>query len=235
MRPGGGAGLNPDLDLQKATSLEVGLRGGHGAVTGELAGFHMWLRDELVPFEDEVTQQTFYRNAGRSHRTGAEAAATVSLRQDLALRVAYTWLRARFDDYTPMEMDFAGNAVPGIAPHQLDASLRWRHERGPFASVETSYLRRMYADDANTALALAPSHVLVELGAGYRGCSGPLRYQVNVGVANVLDQNYVDNLRLNAGGERYFEPGMPRRFFAGLTLGWAPPDERAPDRCVGQP
>ncbi len=233
VRPGGGAGLNPDLDLQRATSLEVGLRGGHGPVTGELAAFHMWLRDELVPFEDEVTQQTYYRNAGRSHRTGAEAAATVALRQDLALRLAYTWLRARFDDYAPMEMDFAGNAVPGIAPHHVDASLSWRHERGPFASVETSYLRRMFADDANTAL--APGHVLVELGAGYRGCTGPLRYQVNVGVANLLDQVHVDNLRLNAGGDRYFEPGMPRRFFAGLTLGWAPPAERASDRCVGQP
>jgi iron complex outermembrane receptor protein len=233
VRPGGGAGLNPDLELQRATSLEVGLRGGHEPVTGELAAFHMWLRDELVPFEDPDTQQTFYRNAGRSHRTGAEAAATVALRQDLALRLAYTWLRARYDDYAPMEMDFSGNAVPGIAPHQVDASVNWRHERGPFASVEASYLRRMFADDANTAL--APGHVLVELGAGYRGCSGPLRYQVNVGVANVLDQVYVDNLRLNGGGGRYFEPGMPRRLFAGLTLGWAPPTERAPDRCAGQP
>jgi iron complex outermembrane receptor protein len=233
VRPGGGAGLNPDLDLQRATSLEVGLRGERGPVSGELAGFHMWLRDELVPFEDPVTQQTFYRNAGRSHRTGAEAAATVALRQDLALRVAYTWLRARFDDYAPMEMDFAGNAVPGIAPHHLSASLGWRHERGLFTSVETSYLRRMYADDANTEQ--APGHVLVELGAGYRGCTGPLRYQVNAGVANLFDEVYVDNLRLNAGGGRYFEPGMPRRIFAGLTLGWAPPAERARDRCVGQP
>jgi iron complex outermembrane recepter protein len=235
VRPGGAAGLNPDLDLQHATSLEVGMRGGHGPVTGELAAFHMWLRDELVPFEDPVTQQTYYRNAGRSHRTGAEAAANVALRQGLALRVAYTWLRARFDDYAPMEMDFAGNAVPGIAPHQLDATLSWRHERGPFASVEASYLRRMFVDDANTALALAPGHVLVEVGAGYRGCTGPLRYQVNVGVANLLDQVYVDNLRLNGAGGRYFEPGMPRRFFAGLTLGWAPPAERGRDRCAGQP
>jgi iron complex outermembrane recepter protein len=233
VRPGGGAGLNPDLELQRATSLEVGLRGGHGLVTGELAGFHMWLRDELVPFEDPDTMQTYYRNAGRSHRTGAEAAATVALRQDLSLRVAYTWLRARFDDYAPMDMDFEGNAVPGIAPHQLDASVSWRHERGPFASVETSYLRRMYADDANTAP--APGHVLVEVGAGYRGCSGPLRYQVNVGVANLFDEDYVDNLRLNAAMERYFEPGLPRRIYAGLTLGWAPPAERAPDRCVGAP
>jgi iron complex outermembrane receptor protein len=233
VRPRGGAGLNPDLDLQRATSLEVGVRGGQGMVTGELAGFHMWLRDELVPFEDPVTQQTFYRNAGKSHRTGAEAAATLAVRQDLDLRLAYTWLRARFDDYAPMEMDFAGNTVPGIAPHQLFAALSWRHQRGPFASVEGSYLRRMYADDANTEQ--APGHVLVELGAGYRGCTGPLRYQVNAGVANLLDQTYVDNLRLNAAGARYFEPGMPRRFFAGLTLGWAPPDERARDRCVGQP
>jgi iron complex outermembrane receptor protein len=235
VRPRGEAGLNPDLDLQRATSVEVGLRGGHGPVTGELAGFHMWLRDELVPFEDPDTMQTFYRNAGRSHRTGAEAAATVALRQDLALRLAYTWLRARFDDYTPMGIDYAGNAVPGIAPHHLHASLSWQHQRGPFASVETSYLRRTFADDANTEPALAPSHVLVELGAGYRGCSGPLRYQVNVGVANLLDQDHVDNLRLNAAMDRYFEPGMPRRVFAGLTLGWAPPSERAPDRCIGQP
>ncbi len=232
VRPGGGAGLNSDLRFQRATSLEVGVRGGRDRVAGELTAFHIWLRDELVPFEDDQTGQTYYRNAGRSHRDGAEAAASVTLRPDLALRVAYTWLRARFDDYAPDEMDFAGNAVPGIAPHHLDASLSWQHERGPFARAQASYQRRMFADDANSAMAMG--HVLVEAAAGYRGCAGPLRYQVDVGVANLLDRAYVDNLRLNAAGGRYFEPGTPRRFFAGLTLGWASDqaDERGRGPCV---
>jgi iron complex outermembrane recepter protein len=216
VRPGGAAGLNPDLRAQRATSVEVGARGRRGHLSGELAAFHIRLRDELIPFEDE-TGRTFYRNAGRSHRTGAEAAAALTLPADLDLRVAYTWLRARFD--AAGGMGLAGNEVPGIAPHQIAASLSWRDRRGPFAAAELSYLHGMFADDANTARADAA--LLLDATAGYRGQRGPLRYEVHVGVANLLDQVYADNLRLNAGGGRYYEPGPPIRVFAGATLGWA--------------
>jgi iron complex outermembrane recepter protein len=231
--PEGDPGLNTDLQEQRATSLELGLRGGYERVKGEVTGFHIWLRDELVPFED-TTGRTFYRNAGKSHRTGAEVAAAVALRPDLGVRVAYSWLRARFDEYQQGEMDLSGNAVPGIAPHHLDVSASWQSSFGPFASAEAIYLRRMYADDANTVL--GRSHVLVEVGAGYRGCTGPLRYQVNAGIANLTDTLYIDNLRLNAANNRYFEPGTPRRFFAGLTLGWAAPAAaREPGHCTRAP
>jgi iron complex outermembrane recepter protein len=218
LRPGGEPGLNPDLRVQRATSFEVGARGRQGRLRGELAAFYVRLRGELIPFEDE-TGRTYYRNAGRSHRTGAEAAALLTLPADLDVRVAYSWLRARFDDSPRDQRDLDGNDIPGIVPHQLSGSLSWRRPDGPFASAELSYMGRTFADDANTAR--APSAVLLDATAGYRGQRGSLRYQVHVGVANLLDRRYADNLRLNADAERYFEPGPPIRLFGGLTLGWA--------------
>ncbi|HKE19195.1 MAG TPA: TonB-dependent receptor, partial [Kofleriaceae bacterium] len=212
VRPDGAAGFNPDLQAQRATSLELGARGRHGRLSGELAAFHIALHDELIPFEDE-TGRTFYRNAARSHRDGAEAAATLALPAGLDLRASYGYLRARFDANRLGGQDLAGNAVPGIPPHQLAASLSWRGASGLFASGQLSYLHRTFVDDANTARARAS--VLVDATAGYRGRRGSLRYELHVGAANLFDRVYADNLRVNADGGRYFEPGPPLHFFAG--------------------
>lgn len=216
VRPDGAPGFHRDLRAQRATSFELGARGRHERLRGELAVFHIGLHAELIPFEDE-TGRTFYRNAGRSHRDGAEAAASVSLPADLDLRVAYTWLRARFDANLRDGEDLSGRAVPGIPPHQIAASLTWRR-RGPFAGAELTYLHGTFADDANTARADAA--VLVDATAGYRGRRGALRYELHLGVANLLDRVYADNLRVNGAGGRFFEPGLPIRVFAGAVLGW---------------
>jgi iron complex outermembrane receptor protein len=216
-RRDGLGGFNRELRAQRATSLELGARGRRERLSGELAAFHIGLRDELIPFEE--AGRTFYRNAGRSHRDGAEAAASLTLPAGVDLRVAYTLLRARFDASDEDGPDLAGNAVPGIVPHQIAGSLSWRHATGSFAHAELTYLHATFADDASTAHASAA--VLLDATAGHRGRRGALRYELHVGVANLLDQVHADNLRINADGGRYFEPGMPIRIFAGATLGWA--------------
>ena len=138
---------------------------------------------------------------------------------ELRVALTYSWLRARFDDYLSDDVQLAGNAVPGIPPHRFGASARWQHS-GAFVALELEYQRRMFADDAN--FVRSTSQHLVSLRAGYRGQFGRFRYQLHGGVANLLDDDHIDNLRVNARGGRFFEPGWPRYVYAGLTLGYGP-------------
>jgi iron complex outermembrane receptor protein len=41
-----------------------------------------------------------------------------------------------------------------------------------------------------------------------------------VGVYNLLDETYSENVRLNPVGGRYYEPGPWRNAYAGVTARW---------------
>ncbi len=217
LRPDGTAGLDDTLEPQRARSYEVGARGNSNGSSAAVALFYLQLRDELVPFEDD-TARTFYRNAGRSHRLGAEASFQLDLPREVAVRFAYTMLRAEFDEYQQGAMSLAGNRVPGVPPHQLGVVARWGADVGAFAAVDAEYLHDIWADDSNTARSDAAT--LMDVRAGYAGELEWLRYRAFGGVSNVLDAETIDNLRVNAVAGRYFEPGLPRTFYVGAALGW---------------
>lgn len=217
LRPDGAPGFVDSLSPQRATSFELGSRGRWGRFGAELSAYYTGLRDELISFEDR-TGRSFYRNAGRSHRLGAELAVTVRLPRGLTFTGAYTYIRARFDDYVRADMQLAGAAVPGIAPHRIAGRTRWALWRGLFAAFDVDYSHATYADDANQHL--RASQWLLGCRLGYRTHVRRYRFELDAGVANALNTTYVDNLRINAVGGRYFEPGTPRLWFASATVGW---------------
>src|SRR5947208_16676095 len=68
-RPGSAGGFNPDLQPQKATTYEMGVRGDwRGRLNYALAFFQANVRDQLIPLPDTL-QRVYYQNAVRSiHR-----------------------------------------------------------------------------------------------------------------------------------------------------------------------
>ena len=42
--------------------------------------------------------------------------------------------------------------------------------------------------------------------------------EIYLGVNNLLDVNYFDNIRINAFGKRYYEPAPKRNFYFGLNF-----------------
>jgi iron complex outermembrane recepter protein len=216
LRPDGQAGFVDGLAAQRATHGELGVRGQRGALRGEASAFRTALRGELVPFSDP-TGRTFYRNAGRSYRIGAEVAAAVALPRSIEVGAAYTWLHARFDRYRVGGVDLAGRAVPGIPPHHLGAAVDWGPELGLRGGIDVDWLGPTWADDANRAR--APGQATVDLRAGLRSAWRRVTWEVRIGVENLFDADNIDNLRVNAANERYFEPGWPRFVYGGFTLG----------------
>lgn len=216
-REDGAGGFNPDLEPMTAQTYEVGARGAiRDLVTYEGSFYFTDLKNELIAFEN-ASQLTYYRNAGSSTRKGFELVARVRPHDLVALQGSYNYVNAEFDDYVVDGNDYKGNKVPGLAPNQVQGSIRvgpseWYVEVGAEHTGETE------VNDANDAEPAA-AYTLFDIRAG--GNAFRLgRFEVSpfAGVQNLTDETYVSSIAINAFGSRFYEPGPGRTFFVGATL-----------------
>lgn len=208
-------GLNRDVDPERATSTEIGVRGRVGELRYDAAAYWIRLRDELVPFRD-ASMQTFYRNAARSRRLGVEASVTASPITGVTIAAAATFLDARYSDYERDGTSFNGNRVPGIEPLRLGMQAQYTAPFGTFAGLDAQYIAHAQADDANTAT--NRTTLLLDTRIGHRHPLGPLHLEAFLGIRNATNAHYDENTRLNAATPRYFEPATPRTYYAGAAL-----------------
>lgn len=206
----GEGGLDPDLRAQRALSAEIGLSASTSRFALQAAGFVMGLDNELLRQEDEEGR-TFFTNTGRSRRIGAELFTVVQPIDLLELRGSYTWLRAEF-----REDDRLGQRVPGLPEHRGFVRARVQ-QSGVHVAAEAELVSTLFADDANEVT--APAFGLLGLRAGYTLTAfDPIQIDLTLGVRNLLDVSYADNTRINAFGQRFFEPGLPRHIYGQLTI-----------------
>ncbi len=231
----GMGGFNVELEAQTSRTFELGARHsvakpGFGLqhLEASASSYAIFLRGELVRFEDE-TGQSFFRNAGRSRRLGAELELDASAFDHLTIRLAVTSISAQFIGDQGAGTERSGNKVPGIAPHRVGANVSWKAPSGPFGSIDYDYTRRTFANDENTEN--APSQHLVGLRVGMRGQVGrtAMHYEGYLAITNATGTANVDNLRTNANAGRYYEPGWPRHAVLGIKFGWDFGDKPADD------
>jgi iron complex outermembrane receptor protein len=215
-QPDGSAGINRELEPQRSVTLEAGAKGFAGRLRYDAAMYTTGVTDELVPFEiPDSNGRRYFRNAGRTRRTGAELGGDISA-GPVAVMAAWNYSRFRFDEFTAGNADFAGNRIPGIPEHRLQAAITLRGT-GTFGVLETEVAGWSYADDANTFR--APGYSVFHLRAGYSPTRGSRRLSLTAGVQNVLDRTFASSLAVNAARSRYFEPAPRRTFFLGLSAG----------------
>jgi iron complex outermembrane receptor protein len=221
----GSAGLNRDLKPQYSTSYEVGGKGlAASRFRYDVALFDTEVRDELIPFEVTGGQgRTYYRNAGRTRRRGAE----VELGTDLgpvSLLTSYTYSHFRFLNFLNGAAQYAGNAIPGVPAHQAQAAATWHLHRG-FIVAEGIAKSRVYVNDANAAA--APGFAIFNLRAGGAAAFGSSRLSPMIGVQNLFDRHYVGSVAINAAGgslatTKFYEPAPGRSIYVGLSVASTP-------------
>ncbi|MDF1502613.1 TonB-dependent receptor [Roseisolibacter sp. H3M3-2] len=225
-RPTGAGGFNPELEPQRARSVEAGVTAARAlgrslAATAQLAVFRARIADALQPFEvPGAPGRQFFRNAGESEHDGVEAAATLAVGASLSVRAAYTGLDARFRRYAVGDSSYAGRRVPGVAPRRGELVVSWRGPRDALVAVEQRAQSWTATDDANRGR--SPGWLLTSA----RAQAPALRVAgVTVapfaGVTNVFDVRWDAAVNVNAAGARYYEPGTPRAFFLGADLSGA--------------
>ncbi len=85
---------------------------------------------------------------------------------------------------------------------------------GLYASFDIQYVDEREADNANSAE--AQDYVVANLRTGYAHMIGAWELDGFFGINNVTDQKYIDNLRINASFDRFFEPAPGRSFHLGI-------------------
>ena len=217
--PSGTGGFNPELNPQQAVNYEVGAKSYLGQrLRADLALFTIEVKDELVPYQ--ITGQAgrvFYRNAGRSKRQGIEASLNAMLAKGLTLFSNYTFSAFKYREYQTAAGKFDGNVLPGIPKHAAQVELRYFTPAGLFAIAQVRHASQLFADDANTVT--ANGYTLLNVRLGGQKTWGKFRIEPFVGVNNLLDETYFQNVQINASANRYFEPAQGRFWFGGLKVG----------------
>lgn len=215
-QPDGSGGLNTELKPQRGVSYEAGYKGlTIGGLRYDLAVFHIETRDELIPFEVPGGDgRRFFRNAGRTGRTGAEAALSGTA-GPLSSGATVSWLRYTYEDFVLSGTSYNGNDVPGVAPLTLSA---FASAQAPWGRVtlEAHRVGRQAVDDANQAWADA---YLVASGRVSFDLPTALSIEPVLGIDNLFGTTYASNVVVNATRGRYYEPGAGRTYYLMVRMG----------------
>lgn len=220
-RPTGSGGFNPDLEPQRGTTIEGGVRTTLADRLGlEVSVFSTDIDDGLVPFEVATDPgRTYFRNSAQSHHSGFEVAADADLGEGVGVRLAYTDVKAEYDEYVTDDDDFSGNVIPGLAPRRFDGTVTWDNRYG-YVELRGLWQDALAVDDGNTAE--SPSYFITDVRIGSESVdAGQFTLAPFVAVQNLTDEEYNASVVPNAFGSRYFEPGPSRTYRFGIGVTWA--------------
>ena len=221
-RPDGTGGFDPSLNPQRAVNYEAGLKGLFpGQLRYEVAVYHIRIDNEILRIQ--IAGEDRFRNAGETSRTGVESALIWRPLDRVTTTVAYTFSQSEFVEHLSLNgmSDFAGNQVPGVPEHTLYAAIQYDHPSGLFASAEGRYVGAFFADDANQVR--TDSYGVVDLRLGWRIDVGPFALVPQLGLNNLLDEGYIDNVRTGeraTAASRIFEPAPDREVYGGLSIAY---------------
>ncbi len=240
-QPGVSGGFNPNLEPMTGRTIEGGVRGtlmNRIAFEGSL--YRISLENELIAGQ-AVPGIDYYRNVPKTERTGAEAIVRARLFDFATAQMSYTKVDATFKQATDRYLvDISGKNVPGVAPQQLQGSLRLT--QGPwYLDVGAEYTDEVPVNDRNCLTVLAADRTCPTntnhdgftlaytlVGARIGGSAiqlGGFEISPFAGVQNLLNQRYVSSVVPNAFAAtanhtnvRFYEPGPGRTFYVGGTV-----------------
>ena len=214
-RPDGASGMNTDLKPSVSTQYELGYR---QRLTGDMRGmwsaavFHTNTNNEIVS-NGAQGGRTTYRNAGETRRYGAELQADVRLSPQWSVQAAYTYLNAEF-----REGDNAGKSLPGLSKHVAFTQLSYQPHAAWRLGLSAQHASQVFANDANSATATAPSFTIASASVGYTQDLGAWTLNAFARVDNLTDRQYVGSVIVNDGNGRFFESAPGRSWASGVNL-----------------
>ncbi len=211
-------GFSSLLTPQSSVSFELGAK---IQVTEQIKGqftlFNINTKDEITPYSDSnYPDRIFYRNIGSSKRVGLEIECSYQLMSSLAVSASYSLASYKYDNYQVDTIDYSGNILPGVPSHNAFVSLQYQHPLGLSVILENQLISSIYLNDANTAQ--SDRYILSNLHLGYKVAVRSYSVQPFISFKNILGSSYFDNLRINAFGDRYYEPAPGFNFFGGVKF-----------------
>ena len=198
-------------------SFETGLRGSADGLSYELSVYHMTKKDDIVSFQDPLTNQRTAVNAGETMHRGVEAGLGLALARDWRLDASLsyakhsyeTWVVSGTADFSGKEMESAPRLLANTRLSYAPAAMN-----GGRVQLEWFSLGSYWRDAANTSK--YGGHDLFNLRANYPFDKG---FEAYASVTNLFDRRHAETSGLSSG-EASYTSGLPRTVYAGLQARW---------------
>ncbi len=208
-----GNGLNKSLDPSSSINYEIGWRNTTSNLMFEAIAYLINTDNEILPYElEQFPGKNFYRNVGSTRRYGIELSSQI-LFSIGNLNLSYTNAKNTFSDFLLDDNDLKGLSLPGIPNQILDVELILNLSKRSTLLINNRLIGELFADNLNETL--VSSYNLLNITYSKEIFKNS---EIYLGVNNLLDVNYFDNIRINAFGKRYYEPAPKRNVHFGLNL-----------------
>jgi iron complex outermembrane receptor protein len=203
--PNGSLGFNTELEPTKAKNIELGFKHKSQNSQFEIALFSIRSKGDLVAYSIEnYPGRTFYNNAGNTKRTGIEFS---YLKQwgGLSLQQSYSYSDFRFDTTDNYQY------LPGIPRHNFYNRITQDFSNGIQLALSSVYWGTLYTTSSNSVEIKSQFYSHLSMSKSFD------RIDIKMGVNNVLNNDYYDNIRVNAFGGRYYDPAPKRNLYLGFS------------------
>jgi iron complex outermembrane recepter protein len=215
--------FNQSIRASKSDQAELGIKW-RPNTRQSLSAVLFWVgsTDEIVT-DQSASGRSSFKNAPKTKRLGAEISWlrdwSSQWRSILAASLIDATYQTDFDAGTnPIA---SGNRIPGIPSYTVFAEVEWAQSRnkrsiaqGWSAGIELQAVGRRYANDINT-LSADPFETIA-IRSGLSQTVGLTDFQLFARLDNLLDEDFVGSVIVNAFGSRVFEPSPGRNWMVGL-------------------
>ena len=222
--------INTNIEPETGWNYEIGSRGRliKDIFQYELSLFIMDVENLLVA--RRIGDDQFIGvNAGRTQLKGAEIGLSYYLVRSEKLRISHSNALSLndhiFKDFEDLDEDYSGNDLTGVPAHTFNSQLYLESAMGLYGYVNYYSVGKIPIRDDNSVY--SDPYQLLNVKLGYRK-SFKSGWQVDLygGINNLFDEKYASMLQINAGSfggsaPRYYYPGDPVNYYAGLRLGYA--------------
>ena len=214
------SGVDQQLEAERSTNFEVGMRGATNRLTYETTAFYMNFDNQIIPQSASGGVGATQTNAGKTLHQGVEGA--------LGFELGSGWSVSANATYAPTSKFNSANIVGGIdrngnrlpyAP-ELTANLALNYKAGGLrTSLNANHVSSQFVDAENTRAESTdgrrgeiPAYTTLNLNAHYA-----IDKQLSLfgAVRNLLDRKYIASRNPDGifpGAERNFEVGMSYKF-----------------------
>ena len=210
------------MNLVPATSRgeEIGARGSIGdSFVYDLAIFHLATNDDFGRYR--VTWrplETFYGNVGKSNRYGLETYLAWYPVEPLALRLAYTYSRFKYDRIETFEAGtvYKGTWLPNSPKHQAYLDAEYKFTPRIYAGASLEVMSRWFIDGTNKVS--VDGYQLLHVRLGTKFGIGGMPWELILSGRNIFGKEYIAFTEPDPDGNSY-QPAPTAEWSIGLRLG----------------
>lgn len=210
-------GFNENLDSSKYNNYEIGFSNFNSLsnLNYRIIYFKSYSKNEIVSYQlEDFPDQNFYRNSGKTSRSGIESEINFKVNQKLKLNLISTIGNYKFVKYEVNGQDFSNNRIAGLPKNQHVFNLNYSLTKKINLILDFKMFGNMYADNSNKTI--INNYKKIDLTIFKDFNISNKNWNGFISINNLTNTKYFDNIRINAFGSRYYEPAPGINFMLGI-------------------